>query len=62
MADDKTHIGEPDQSRASWNQDYEVSYLAQRFVLSADKIRQLIKRVGNDRQKHEEAARSLKNG
>ena len=59
MADDKTPLGEPDHSR---DQDYEVSYLAQRFVLSADKIWQLIKRVGNDRQKHEEAARSLKNG
>ena len=62
MADDKTHIGEPDQQPCVRDQDYEVSYLAQRFVLSADKIRQLIKRVGNDRQKHEEAARSLKNG
>ena len=60
MADDQTHIGEPDRSRVSGDQDYEVSYLSEKFGLTADKVRQLIKRVGNDRQKLEEAARNLK--
>ena len=59
MADDKTHIGEPDRSRVSGDQDYEVSYLSEKFGLSADEVRQLIKRVGNDSQKLEEVARTL---
>ena len=36
-----------------------TSGLFQKFGLSADEVRQLIRRAGNDRQKLEEVARTL---
>jgi hypothetical protein len=59
MADDKTKVGEPDRSRVSAEQDYEVQYLAEKHGLSAEQVRKLIARVGNDRKKIEAAARQL---
>jgi hypothetical protein len=34
MTDDKTKVGEPDRSRVSGDQDYEVRYLAEKHGLS----------------------------
>lgn len=59
MSDDKTKIGEPDRSRVSGDQDYEVRYLAEKHGLSPEQVRKLIARVGNDREKLEAAARQL---
>jgi hypothetical protein len=59
MADDKSHVGEPDRSRVAGDQDYEVRYLAEKFGLTADQARTLIERVGNDREKLETEARKL---
>ena len=44
----------------SKQQDYEVGYLAGKFGLSPQDVRQLIARVGNDREKIDQAARELK--
>jgi hypothetical protein len=60
MPDDKTKVGEPDRSRVAADQDYEVSYLARKYGLSAKQVRQLIARVGNDREKLDQAAQKLK--
>ena len=60
MPDDKTKVGEPDRSRVAADQDYEVGYLAGKYGLSAQQVRQLITRVGNDREKLDQAARELK--
>jgi hypothetical protein len=59
MTDDKTKVGEPDRSRASGEQDYEVQDFAERHGLSPEQVRKLIARVGNDREKLEAAARQL---
>jgi hypothetical protein len=59
MPDDKSHVGEPDRSRVSGEQDYEVRYLAEKYGLSSEQARRLIARVGNDRQKLDDAARKL---
>jgi len=60
MPDDKSKIGEPDRSRVAADQNYEVGYLAGKYGLSAQQVRQLIARVGNDRERIEQAARKLK--
>ena len=59
MPDDKTKVGEPDRSRVAAEQNYEVRYLAQKFGLSDEKA---IARVGNDREKLDEAAQELMSG
>ena len=60
MPDDKTKVGEPDRSRVSADQDYEVRHLAEKYGLSPTQIRELIARVGNDRAKLEEEAKKLR--
>jgi hypothetical protein len=60
MPDDKTKVGEPDRSRVSAGQDYEIRQLAEKHGLSPTEIWELITRVGNDREKIEAAARQRK--
>jgi Protein of unknown function (DUF3606) len=60
MPDDKTKVGEPDRSRVSADQDYEIRQLAEKHGLSPTQIRELIARVGNDRAKLEEEAQKLR--
>jgi uncharacterized protein DUF3606 len=57
MPDDKNKVGEPDRSRVAEKQDYEVRYLAQKYGLDREQARNLIARVGNDREKLDQAAR-----
>jgi len=57
--DDKTKVGKPDRSRVSADQDYEVRNIAEKFGLTADRVRELMLRVGNDRDDVEKAAREL---
>jgi hypothetical protein len=59
MPDDKTKVGEPDRSRVSADQDYEVSQLAKKHGLTQQQARDLIARVGNDREKLDQAAEKL---
>jgi hypothetical protein len=59
MPDDKSHIGDPNQSRAAGDEDYEVRYLAEKHDLSVDQVRSLIARFGNDPEKIEAAVRQL---
>jgi hypothetical protein len=60
MPDDKTKVGEPDRSRVAADQVYEVAYLATKYGISREQARDLIARVGNDREKLEQAARELR--
>jgi len=60
MPDDKSHVGEPDRSRVAEEEEYEVNYLASKHGLSAEQARQLIARLGNDREKLDQAAEKLK--
>ena len=59
MPDDKGKVGEPDRNRVAGDQDYEVRYLAEKYGLSHEQARELVARIGNDRQKLEEAAKEL---
>jgi hypothetical protein len=62
MADDKSNRGEPDRSRVSGSEDYEVRYFAQKHNLTAEQVRELIARHGNDREKLEAEAKTLDRG
>jgi Protein of unknown function (DUF3606) len=60
MADDPTNRGEPDRSKVSGSEGYEVDYLARQHGLTRDQARELIARVGSNRSKLDEEARRLK--
>jgi hypothetical protein len=51
MPDDNSHVGESDRSRIAGEKEYEVSYLARKHRLTPEQARELIARVGNDRDK-----------
>jgi uncharacterized protein DUF3606 len=51
MADSKKKRGKADRSRVSGSQSSEVYYVARKFGVSADKVRSVIRRVGNSRKK-----------
>lgn len=55
MADDKTNRGEPDRSRVSGSEDYEVRHFAHKHGLTEAEVRELIAKHGNDREKLEAA-------
>jgi len=60
MSDDKTNRGEPDRSRVSGSEPYEVEYFASKHGLSQEQARELIASVGNDRAKLDAAAEGIK--
>jgi hypothetical protein len=60
MADDKSKVGEPDRSRVAGDQDYEVQYVASRYGISPDQVRELVARFGNNRSRIEREAAKLK--
>ena len=60
MADDKNNRGEPDRSRVSGSEDYEVEYFARENGITPDQARELIKRHGNDRETLTREAEKLK--
>ncbi|TIL55689.1 MAG: DUF3606 domain-containing protein [Mesorhizobium sp.] len=62
MADDKSKRDFRDRDRVSAGDDYEIEYFAQQNGVSADQVRQLIKRNGNDRTTLTEAAKALREG
>ena len=59
MPDDKSKVGEPDRSRVAADQDYEVRQLFEKHGLSEEQARDLIARIGNDREKLDRAASEL---
>ena len=60
MADDKSNVGEPDRSRVSGGEPYEVSYFAQKHGISTEQARELIEKHGNDRETLDREAQKLK--
>ena len=54
MADDKNLRGHQDRSRVAGNEDYELSYLAEKLNTSAEEVKAAIAAVGNDREKIEQ--------
>ena len=60
MADDKSNVGGRDRSTVSSSEGYEVSYFAQKHGISAEQARELIERVGNNREALDTAAAKMK--
>lgn len=60
MADNKQHVGEPDRSRVSDSEGYEIRYFAEKHGITPDQARELIARHGNDREALDRAAERLK--
>jgi hypothetical protein len=60
LADNKENVGEPDRSRVSGSEDYEVRYFAERHGISVDQARELIETHGNNREELDRAAESMK--
>jgi hypothetical protein len=60
MADNRQHVGEPDRSRVSGSEDYEVRYFADKHGISMDQARDLIAKHGNQRDELDRAAERLK--
>jgi len=60
VADDKKNVGEPDRSRVSGSEDYEVQHFAKENGISAEQVRDLIGRHGNDRETLTREAKKLK--
>jgi hypothetical protein len=59
VADDKNNRGEPDRSRVSGSEDYEVEYFAREVGITPDQVRELIKKHGNDRETLTREAKKL---
>lgn len=59
MADDKSKRGGGDRNRVAAGQGYEVNYFARKHGISSAKAREIIKRVGNDREKLNAAAEKI---
>lgn len=60
MPDSKTKRGGDDRTRVAGGEGYEVKYFARKHGITAQQARDLIKKVGNNRTKLNEAAQSLK--
>jgi hypothetical protein len=46
MPDDKTNRGPQDASRINGQEDYELRYWTKRFGVSAERLREVVQRVG----------------
>jgi hypothetical protein len=60
MRDDKTQVGESDWSRLAADPDYEIRHFAGKYDLSQAYVRDLIARIGNDRDELERIAKELR--
>ena len=49
MTDNKHKRGKPDRRRVASLEKYEVRYLAKKFGVSMERVRKVVKRVGNNR-------------
>ncbi len=60
MADDKNLVGGADRARVAGAEDYEVQAFAQRHGMSPQEVREMIERIGNDRDALEREAAKLR--
>ena len=60
MADDKSKRGGADRRRVAAGEGYEVNYFARKHGITKQEAEDLIKKVGNDREKLNAAAAKLK--
>ena len=62
MADDKSNVGAADRRTGAAGEGYEVSYFASKHGITSEEARELIDRVGNNREALDAAAQKLKGG
>lgn len=60
MADSKTKRGAADRRQVAGGEGYQVNYFARKHGISKDQAQDLIKRIGNDREKLDAAVAKLK--
>ena len=60
MADNRQNLGQPDRSRASTLEGYQVRYFAEKHSMTPDQARELIDRHGDDWETLDRAAKRLK--
>lgn len=60
MADNKAKRGGADRSRVAAGEGYEVNYFARKHRITAEQARDIIKEVGNDRDKLNAAAAQVR--
>ena len=60
MSDDKNDRGEPDRSRVSGSEPYEVKYFAEKHGISVAEAEELIRKHGNNRATLDAAAVRLR--
>ena len=60
MPDNKSFVGGQDRARVAAEEDYEVQAFARRHGMSPDEVRDLIARIGNDRDALAPEAAKLK--
>ena len=59
MPDSKKRRGGPDRRKIASGEPYEVGYFAKKHDITRDQARELIREIGNDRDKLNEAASRL---
>ncbi|HEX8313804.1 MAG TPA: DUF3606 domain-containing protein [Flavisolibacter sp.] len=57
MPDNKDLRDGRDRERVAGNEEYEVSYLAEKMNVSAEEVRKAIEKIGNNREQLEEYLR-----
>ncbi|AUW59273.1 DUF3606 domain-containing protein [Sphingobium sp. SCG-1] len=60
MADNRAKRGGADRRQVASGEGYEVSYFARKHKITKDQAQDLIKRIGNERDKLNAAANALK--
>ncbi len=60
MADEKTFVGGQDRVRVAGEEEYEVSAFARRHGMTPNEVRDMIERIGNDRDALEREAAKLR--
>jgi hypothetical protein len=62
MPDKKSKTDARDRNKVAGGEDYEVAYLAEQTGISMQQARELIKRIGNNRDDLMEATKKLEQG
>jgi uncharacterized protein DUF3606 len=60
MSDNKNHTGSPDRDRISLSEDYEVRYWSNKFGVSTDQLKKVVREVGDNPQAVEDYLKGSK--
>lgn len=60
MSDNKDFVGGADRARVARDEEYEVNAFARRHGMTPDEVREMVQRIGNDRDALEREAAKLR--